>query len=168
MVVQRTFRKRIFINFFVVFSIFALAVLGYQYDREKSYRTGELESILDNTSEITHRYIEHKKILETGDFKSLDTLKSLLPVSNTRITVIDMNGTVLYDSFVADVQPIENHLERPEVQKAIKNKKGSSIRYSPRIAKNIWFEQLQFIMSTSLNFSIPNVYSWFLSFLFFF
>ena len=33
MVVKRTFRNRIFINFFIVFSIFALAITGYQYDR---------------------------------------------------------------------------------------------------------------------------------------
>ncbi len=139
MFVQRSFRKRIFINFFAVFSIFAIAVLVYQYNREKSYRTGELENILDNTSEVTHRYIEHKKIFETGDFKSLDTLKSILPLSNTRITVIDLNGKVLYDSFVADVQKIENHLDRPEVQKAIKNKKGSSIRNSTTTNQKFYY-----------------------------
>jgi two-component system phosphate regulon sensor histidine kinase PhoR len=139
MVVQRSFRKRIFINFFVVFAIFALAVLGYQYDREKSYRIGELESILDNTSEVTHRYIEHKKIFESGDFKSLDTLKSLLPVSNTRITVVDLNGKVLYDSFVGDVQKIENHLNRPEIQKAIQNGKGSSIRLSSTTNQKFYY-----------------------------
>ena len=139
MAVQRTFRKRIFINFFVVFSIFALVVLAYQYDRERSYRTRELENILDNTTEVIHRYIEHKRIFETGDFKSLDTLKSLLPVSNTRITVIDLNGKVLYDSFVTDIQTLENHLNRPEIQKAIKNNKGSSIRYSSTTNQKFYY-----------------------------
>ena len=95
MIVQRTFRKRIFINFFVVFSIFTLAVLGYQYDREKSYRTGQLESILNNISEVTNRYVEHKKVFETGNFTSLDTLKILLPIEYTRLTIIDMTGKVL-------------------------------------------------------------------------
>jgi two-component system, OmpR family, phosphate regulon sensor histidine kinase PhoR len=139
MVFQRTFRKRIFINFFVVFSIFALAVISYQYDREKKYRIGELESILDNTSEITHRYIEHKKIFESGDFKSLDTLKSILPASDTRITVIDMSGKVLYDSFVPDIQKLENHLNRPEIQKALKNGKGSVIRMSTTTNQKFYY-----------------------------
>jgi signal transduction histidine kinase len=130
MIVQRTFRRRIFINFFVVFSIFSLAVLVYQYDREKSYRTGQLESMLDNVTEVTHRYIEHKKIFESGDFRSLDTLKSLLPIENTRLTVMDMSGKVVYDSFVPDVQQVENHLKRAEVQKALYSGKGSSIRLS--------------------------------------
>jgi len=52
MIVQHTFRRRIFINFFVVFSLFTLVVLAYQHDREKSYRTGQLENTLDNISEI--------------------------------------------------------------------------------------------------------------------
>ena len=134
MIIQRTFRRRIFINFFVVFAIFTLAVLGYQYDREKSYRTGQLDSILDNTSEVTHRYIEHNKIFESGDFRSLDTLKSLLPIDSTRLTIVGMDGKVLYDSFVSQVQKVENHLDRPEVQKALRSGKGSSIRLSATTA----------------------------------
>lgn len=139
MIVQRTFRRRIFINFFIVFFIFTLAVLGYQYDREKSYRTGQLENTLENISEVAHRYIEHKKIFESGDFKSLDTLKILLPISNTRVTIIDMTGLVLYDSFVEDAQAMENHLHRPEVQKAIYSGKGSNIRLSATTNQKFYY-----------------------------
>lgn len=139
MAVKRTFRKRILINFITVFSIFSLAVLAYQYDREKSYRTGQLENTLDNISEVSHRYIEHRKIFETGDFKSLDTLKSLLPIANTRLTVLDMTGKVVYDSFVSDVQHVENHLDRPEVQKALRSGKGSSIRLSATTNQKFYY-----------------------------
>ena len=139
MIEQRTFRRRIFINFFVVFSIFTLAVLGYQYDREKSYRTDQLENTLENISEVTHRYIEHKKIFESGDFKSLDTLKSLLPIENTRLTIIDMTGKVVYDSFVADIHSIENHLSRAEIQKALYSGKGTSIRLSSTTNQKFYY-----------------------------
>jgi len=139
MIVQHSFRRRIFINFFVLFSIFTLAVLGYQYDREKSYRTGQLENILDNISEVTHRYIEHKHIFESGDFKSLDTLKILLPIENTRLTIIDLTGKVVYDSFVADVRNVENHLQRPEIQKALNSGKGSSIRLSATTNQKFYY-----------------------------
>ena len=139
MAAKRTFRRRILINFLTVFSIFSLAVLAYQYDREKSYRTGQLENTLDNISEVSHRYIEHKKIFETGDFKSLDTLKSLLPIENTRVTVLDMTGKVVYDSFVSDVSNLENHLNRPEVQKALQFGKGSSIRLSATTNQKFYY-----------------------------
>ena len=139
MIPQRTFRRRIFINFIVVFSIFTLAVLGYQYDREKSYRTGQLESILDNISEVTHRYIEHKKIFESGDFKSLDTLKTLLPIENMRLTIVNMTGKVLYDSFVTDVRTMENHFQRPEIQMALLKGKGSNIRLSATTNQKFYY-----------------------------
>ena len=139
MAVKRTFRKRILINYLAVFSIFSLVVLAYQYDREKHYRTAQLENTLDNISEFSHRYIEHKKIFETGDFKSLDTLKSLLPIANTRVTVLDMTGKVVYDSFVSDVEHLENHLNRPEVQKALQFGKGSSIRLSATTNQKFYY-----------------------------
>jgi signal transduction histidine kinase len=123
----------------VVFSIFTLVVLGYQYDREKSYRTGQLESILDNISEVTNRYIEHKKIFESGDFKALDTLKTLLPIENTRVTIIDLTGKVLYDSFVSDVRTMENHLHRPEIQAAISSGEGSNIRLSATTNQKFYY-----------------------------
>ena len=139
MAVRRTFRNRILINYLAVFSIFSLVVLAYQYDREKHYRTAQLENTLDNISEFSHRYIEHKKIFETGDFRSLDTLKSLLPISNTRLTVLDLTGKVVYDSFVSDVEHLENHLGRPEVQKALQFGKGSSIRLSATTNQKFYY-----------------------------
>lgn len=139
MIVQRTFRRRIFINFFVVFSIFTLAVLVYQYDREKSYRTGQLENSLDQLSEVTHRYIVHNKVFESGNFGLLDTLKSLLPIDSTRLTIVDMTGKVMYDSFVADVLQLENHLQRPEVQKALYSGEGSSIRLSATTDQKFYY-----------------------------
>ena len=139
MIIQRTFRQRIFINFFVVFSIFTLAVIAYQYDREKSYRINQLNNTLDNISEVTHRYIEHKHVFESGDFRSLDTLKSLLPIENTRLTVLDLSGKVLYDSYVADVKTVENHLNRPEIQSAFSSGKGTSIRMSSTTNQKFYY-----------------------------
>jgi signal transduction histidine kinase len=99
----------------------------------------DLESILNNTTEITHRFIEHKKIFESGDYKSLDTLKSLLPDSNTRITIINLTGKVVYDSFVADISKVENHLSRPEIQDALKTGKGSNIRLSATTNQKFYY-----------------------------
>lgn len=139
MIIKRTFRNRILINFLIVFSIFSVAVLAYQYDRERHYRTGQLENTLDNISEVSSRYIVHKKIFETGDFQSLDTLKSLLPIANIRVTVLDRSGKVVYDSFVADVVHLENHLHRPEVQDALRFGKGSSIRLSATTKQKYYY-----------------------------
>jgi signal transduction histidine kinase len=139
LIVQRTFRKSIFLNFFIIFSIFTVSVLLYQYDREKDYRIKQLELTLDNVSEVAHRYIEHRNIFDSGDFRSLDTLKSLIPISNTRLTVLNYSGEVLYDSFVPEYSKLENHLSRQEVQQSLKEGRGSSIRLSSSTNQEFYY-----------------------------
>ncbi len=51
------------------------------------------------------------------------------PETDTRITIIAPDGTVLGDS-EADPATMENHLDRPEVQEAIRSGQGKSDRRS--------------------------------------
>ena len=139
MLKNRTYRQRIFIYFFTAFTLFALVILLFQFDREKRYRTGQLETTLDNIAEITHRYIQHNDLSGTADFSLLDSLLYMVPELNTRITVIDNDGKVLYDSFVPDVKSLENHLARPEVQKSLYEGKGSHIRKSASTGQDFYY-----------------------------
>ena len=54
--------------------------------------------------------------VQTGGEEFLQTLS----LQTYRVTWIDADGTVLYDSQVTD-EPLENHLQREEVQQALKN-----------------------------------------------
>ena len=51
-------------------------------------------------------------------------------IRKVRITIINMMGTVLYDSEVSDPSKMENHLHRPEIRIAQKSGSGSHIRES--------------------------------------
>lgn len=55
-----------------------------------------------------------------------------------RITVIGADGSVLYESD-ADVSSMDNHLERPEVQEAIKNGEGQTVRRSSTMGMNTFY-----------------------------
>lgn len=57
-----------------------------------------------------------------------------LKVTNYRISLIDMNGNVLYDS-ASDIAKMENHLEREEIQQAIIKGYGESRRYSATLTE---------------------------------
>ena len=127
---KRSFRSRIFISFLAAFSLFAVAILGYQYEREKQYRASQLENTLDNITSFTHNFIEQNQLLPNNQIGKVDSLLALLPLNHERITVINSKGVVLYDSEVKDVSSMENHLMRPEVQKSLYSGKGSSIRTS--------------------------------------
>ncbi len=63
--------------------------------------------------------------------------------SDNRITLVAPDGTVLYDN-TADVKTMENHLDRPEIQAALKTGSGESYRYSDTLAQ----ETLYFAIKT--------------------
>ena len=49
-------------------------------------------------------------------------------LEDLRVTLIDAEGNVVYDSYPNHNNQIENHLNRPEVQKAIKHGNGYDVR----------------------------------------
>lgn len=116
-----------------------IAILAFQFNREKRYRTDQLETTLDNIAGFTHRYIEHYEIITGQNFARLDTVKYLIPDNNIRITVIHAKGDVLYDSFVPNYRDMENHLYRPEVQKALYSGTGANIRHSATTGQDFYY-----------------------------
>lgn len=136
---KRSFRSRIFISFFAAFSLFTFAILLFQYEREKKYRAAQLENTLDNITTFAHKYIDQNNLISNNQIDKLDSLLTLLPGTNERLTVIDTKGLVLYDSEVDDVSTMENHLMRPEVQKSLYANKGSSIRKSATTTESYYY-----------------------------
>lgn len=136
---QRTYQQRIFIYFFAAFTFFMVTILAFQYNREKQYRKDQLENTLDNIAGFTNRYIEHYQLFSKVDFALLDTIKYFIPETNTRITVIDTKGNVLYDSNVSEYDKMENHLSRPEIQKAYYSGSGGNIRFSQTTGQDFYY-----------------------------
>ncbi len=139
MLLKRSFRGEIFLYYIVLFVFFTIAILVFQYQREKSYRISQLESTLDNFTEITYRFIKQKHLIERGEFDQILDIESVLPKKNIRITVINKSGKVLYDSFVEEYILMENHLMRPEIQKSIQHGSGSNIRQSATTKQEYYY-----------------------------
>lgn len=139
MPLQQTFRRKIFYYFIAVFFLFTVAIMLFQLQREKNYKTSQLENTLKNVTEIAHNYIEFNDIMVTGDFSQDKLLKELVPQENIRITIIDKKGVVLFDSFVPDYKGMENHFDRPEVQKALYSVEGANIRHSETTGKDFYY-----------------------------
>ena len=59
-------------------------------------------------------------------------------IDNLRITVIDADGKVEYDSN-ADIGAMDNHAGRPEVQEALRNGSGYVIRESDTLDKRTYY-----------------------------
>ena len=130
MIKRSTYRTKLFVYFFITFVVFILAITAFQYKREKEYKARELESILNVYSEYVNSFIVKNNIFETGDFALLDSFVNIQPRKDIRITVIDMDGVVQFDSYYEKYWEMENHKYRPEVQEALYSQSGSSIRHS--------------------------------------
>lgn len=61
--------------------------------------------------------------------------------ASNRITIIDVDGVVLFDS-LSDYRTMENHLNRPEVQSAINTGNGEATRYSSTINQQTFYYAL--------------------------
>ena len=59
-------------------------------------------------------------------------------IDNLRITLIDADGKVLFDSSV-DGQSLANHLDRPEIVEAISSEVGMGIRKSGTLSENVFY-----------------------------
>ena len=76
---------------------------------------------------------------EVNSIQSLNEADSLADrlgsASNSRITLILSDGRVIGDSDVdtQNINNLDNHINRPEVQEAFKNGRGWSIRYSDTV-----------------------------------
>ena len=132
-------RTKLSISFSVIFAIFTVLVLLFQYQREKDFRTGELETTLDNITELTHQFIQENGISESGNFRMIDSLVKILPGPETRVTVISPAGLVLFDSEVAEVEQMENHLQRPEVKISVATGFGANIRESATTGRSYYY-----------------------------
>ncbi len=127
---RHTIKWKLFIYYFLLFTIFSLFIILFQNEREHHYKIAELETRLNEYTNLTNRFIEHYAIAEDNNYRKLDSLKKLIPPEQIRITVINTAGIVLYDNTIADFKHMENHLQRPEVQKALRNDFGENIRHS--------------------------------------
>jgi len=78
-------------------------------------------------------YVETAIMLSDNDYLSA--------VENyeTRITVINADGSVSYDSKAKDKDTLENHLYRPEVQAALSNGSGEATRTSNTLSEKTYY-----------------------------
>jgi len=116
-----------FANFFLLLSGTLLIASFIIY-----YSVREIE-IKQFTNQLKSETAYVRARLDEG--KSLDVaIKEMSKIMGRalRVTLIAMNGTVLFDN-EADVSIMENHANRPEVMVARKNGFGTAVRYSKTV-----------------------------------
>ena len=117
----------IYISSFFIF--FAGVLLISEFHHEKKFRIEALNEKLDNYARIASGYVDKYRMTGTNDYALLDSLMGLFSNQYIRLTLISPSGEVLYDS-KGDVSEMENHLQRSEIQQALRGIYGTDIRVS--------------------------------------
>ena len=129
------FSQRLFLLVIILFLFFSGTFAVYQYQREKLYKSGILNIQLQNYNNKLFEFIQ----TEPTD----DTLKNYVEthlIPHLRITLITVDGEVIFDNSGRDWSQFKNHITRKEVHEALIFESGYSIsRHSESIDGEEYF-----------------------------
>lgn len=139
--IRATFHWKVLLTSLTLCCALVAAFMVFQYHREKNFRTELLNTRLQMYNsrildDIERGYDINETVSRIG-----------LPVSELRFTLIDRDGTVIYDNNDSTPFPTANHNDRPEVIAARQNgvgyiverlseNDGTEYFYSAKLGKN--------------------------------
>ena len=118
--ISLSYHKRLFTLLLSCIWVMVFCFIGFQYYREKQFKT----EVLNAQLQLSNSHI--LGALESG-IPLEDYLQAIpLPHDDIRITVIADDGVVTYDS-MHSADSMDNHISRPEIQTAIQKGSGHNI-----------------------------------------
>ena len=134
-----TYKKKIFLYFLIVFTIFTVIIVAVQQNREKMYKSENFKASLNAYAEIIANYVDSHRLIADKRLDSLNNLLPLLP-RGLRVSIIDRQGKVLYDNDIDEEETVENHLSRPEIAQALTQSNGTNIRKSDTTGIDYYYD----------------------------
>lgn len=117
-----SFSRKLFLSVISLFLAFAACFIAYQYQREKEYKIELLDMQLQNYNDRLQQ--ELQDIPDSAWNTSLNKYIGKYVNKDLRVTIVDLQGNVRFDSHQPDSRELDNHLQRPEVQTALKRVKA--------------------------------------------
>lgn len=118
--IKFSFHKRLFLQLIAFSWAIVLCFIGYQYAREKEYKSEFLNAQLQQYNRHLLTTVE-----EGEPFEDYITTHDK-PFDELRISIITLSGAVIYDNTIP-VDSLDNHRYRPEVAEALVKGEGYNI-----------------------------------------
>lgn len=118
--IKISFHKQLFLQLIAFFWTIVVCFIGFQYLREKEYKSEFLNAQLQ-------QYNQHLlEIVEDGRPYEDYIVTHDKPFSQLRISIIALSGAVIYDNIVP-LSSLNNHRHRPEISDALEKGSGHHI-----------------------------------------
>ena len=115
-----SFHKRLFLQLIIFSWTIVLCFIGFQYQREKEYKSEFLNAQLQQYNRHLLKTVEeglpYEDYIATHD----------KPFDELRISIITLSGAVVYDNIISP-DSLDNHRGRPEVADALAKGEGYNI-----------------------------------------
>lgn len=157
-----SFSQRLFFSVIALFIAFVICFMAFQYRREKDYKVELLNTQLQNYNDRLSEFILQEGAIDTiklGDYVQSHHLNDL------RVTLVEPKGKVIFDNIHHKPEELSNHLNRKEIQQAIKTGSGYSInRFSESIGSKFFYSaryypELGVIIRSALPYNVSLIQS---------
>lgn len=111
--------------------IFAVYFINFE---EKRVRRSLFDQLLIETRLIDANITEYAQIEDSQKLKSI--ISRMAKIARVRVTIVNIDGKVLADS-VHDYRKMENHLNRPEIRKALTGTEQIIYRFSNTLQQKL-------------------------------
>lgn len=133
---SKSFQKNLMISIGGVFLLFAVCFSMYQYQREKEYKIDILHSRLQMYNYEMVQTLTEDSLISSRLFHDYVARHN---VEGLRVSFIDKKGQVILDSYNADIDSLDNHLQREEIQQALHNGNGYDIKRTSQSTHETYF-----------------------------
>ena len=122
---SKSFQRNLLLSIGGVFVLFAVCFSVYQYQREKEYKIDILHSRLQMYNYEMVQTLGEDSLTNGRLFRDYVERHS---IEGLRVSIIDRDGRVILDSYDANPDSLGNHLQRTEIQRALRDGNGYDIK----------------------------------------
>ncbi len=133
---SKSFQRNLLLSIGGVFLLFAICFSVYQYKREKEYKIDILHSRLQMYNYEMVQTVGKDSMSSSRLFRDYVLHHQM---EGLRVSVIDKEGRVIFDSYDTDVEALGNHLQRTEIQQALREGSGYDIKRMSQSTHETYF-----------------------------
>ena len=122
---KSSFQRNLLLSIGGVFLLFAACFSIYQYQREKDYKIDILHSRLQMYNYEMVQTLGEDSLTNSRLFRDYVERNQM---EGLRVSIIDKDGRVVLDSYDANFDSLDNHLQRTEIQHALRDGNGYDIK----------------------------------------